>query len=374
MMWLLWLALLIYAVWLSILARQFSNRSKMRGKINNPEIRFTIVIPFRNEYKHLPELMDSLKKLNYPPELTEVIFSDDHSDDKGPEWLKTVLAHLPFPAKLIHADPQNEGKKMAITKAVRAAAGNYVLTTDADCTLPSDILGNLNDQIVKNHDYMIAGPVVYLQTKSGSISDDFQIIENAGLVVIGAWAISQGKPVMANGANLCFKKSVFEEVGGYSGNFHIPGGDDEFLMEKIHQNYPGRISFLYRQEALVETLVQPDWASMINQRTRWASKGRLKKDKTVFVIQTCIILLFMALVVQVIHMGIRLHFLTSLQLLGIKALADLYFYSTIQPFFRLKIPLTRVLLVSLIQPFIAIRIAVTALAGTYTWKKRVYKI
>ncbi len=37
---------------------------------------------------------------------------------------------------------------------------------------------------------------------------------------------------MCNGANLAFRKDVFNEVSGYKGNIQIASGDDEFLMRK----------------------------------------------------------------------------------------------------------------------------------------------
>jgi cellulose synthase/poly-beta-1,6-N-acetylglucosamine synthase-like glycosyltransferase len=45
-----------------------------------PKTKFTIIVPFRNEAKNLPVLLDSLSKLNYPMELFEVILVDDESE------------------------------------------------------------------------------------------------------------------------------------------------------------------------------------------------------------------------------------------------------------------------------------------------------
>ena len=42
---------------------------------------FSIIIPFRNEFNNLPELLSSLNKLDYPIELFEIIFVDDDSND-----------------------------------------------------------------------------------------------------------------------------------------------------------------------------------------------------------------------------------------------------------------------------------------------------
>ena len=58
------------------------------GKI--PKTYFSIVVPFRNEAKNLPDLLDSFKRLNYPVDLFEIIlvddFSEDHSQKLIYEW------------------------------------------------------------------------------------------------------------------------------------------------------------------------------------------------------------------------------------------------------------------------------------------------
>lgn len=47
-----------------------------------PKTKFTIIVPFRDEEKHLPLLLESFFKLNYPTELFEVILVDDDSKQK----------------------------------------------------------------------------------------------------------------------------------------------------------------------------------------------------------------------------------------------------------------------------------------------------
>ena len=43
----------------------------------------SIIIAFRNEENHLPTLLSSFSHLNYPAELFEFIFVDDHSEDNS---------------------------------------------------------------------------------------------------------------------------------------------------------------------------------------------------------------------------------------------------------------------------------------------------
>ncbi|MFZ9848246.1 MAG: glycosyltransferase, partial [Flavobacteriales bacterium] len=51
------------------------------GVSEQKEIGVSIVVPFRNEEKNLPACIASLKKLDYPRDLYEIIFVNDHSTD-----------------------------------------------------------------------------------------------------------------------------------------------------------------------------------------------------------------------------------------------------------------------------------------------------
>src|SRR5699024_8552851 len=46
-----------------------------------PTTCFSIVIPFRNEAAHLPDLLTSISKLNYPESHFEVLLVNDNSED-----------------------------------------------------------------------------------------------------------------------------------------------------------------------------------------------------------------------------------------------------------------------------------------------------
>lgn len=87
---------------------------------------------------------------------------------------------------------------------------------------------------------------------------------------------------MCNGANLAYRKDVFEEVNGFKGVDDIAGGDDMLLMYKIWKKYPDRIDYIKSREAIVQTNAAPTWRSFFNQRIRWASKATHYDEKKIF--------------------------------------------------------------------------------------------
>ncbi len=87
-----------------------------------------------------------------------------------------------------------------------------------------------------------------------------------------------GRPTLCNGANLCYEKAVFGEVGGFAGNHHLASGDDEFLMHKVAARFPGEVRFLKSEDALVRTAAHESLRAFYRQRRRWASKWRHYRD------------------------------------------------------------------------------------------------
>ena len=55
--------------------------------------RFSVIIPFRNEAKNLPQLLESIQSLKYPKHLFEVIFVNDFSDDDSVHIISSNLSN-----------------------------------------------------------------------------------------------------------------------------------------------------------------------------------------------------------------------------------------------------------------------------------------
>ena len=52
-----------------------------RDNHESPKTGFTVLVPFRNEAQHLPQLLRSFEQLNYPWNLMEFLLIDDESTD-----------------------------------------------------------------------------------------------------------------------------------------------------------------------------------------------------------------------------------------------------------------------------------------------------
>lgn len=231
----------------------------------SPKTSFTIIVPFRDEAENLPFLLESISKLNYPTDLFEVILVDDFSAEEF------EVSSFKFQVSVMkNIRVSNSPKKDAITTAMEIVKTDWVITTDADCTVPENWLLVLDNFIQLNAVSMISGAVTY--NCNNSFLHHFQQLDLASLqgATIGGFGIKKG--FMCNGANFAYTKSFFKELHGFDGNNGIASGDDVFLLQKAISKYPERVAYLKSEDNIVTTKPMNDWKSLFYQRVRWASK------------------------------------------------------------------------------------------------------
>lgn len=233
---------------------------------------FSIIVPFRNEADNLISLLESFKNIQYPTEHFEIILVNDASADTSVQIVESfIVAHPTIQIKLLHNDLKAiSPKKEAIEIAIKTAKFEWIITTDADCIVPHLWLQSLNEFITSSNCDMVVAPVVF--TTDHTFLQDFQQLDFLSLMGATQGGFGIGFPFLCNGANLCYSKAVFNEVGGFEGNTTIASGDDIFLMEKFLKRNPSSLKYLKSVDAIVQTQPQKTIKEFINQRIRWASK------------------------------------------------------------------------------------------------------
>src|SRR6187551_172113 len=244
---------------------------------HEPSITISLIIPARNEEENIGNLLSSLEKQTYPSHLFEVIVVDDHSTDNT----AAVVNSYSF-AKLIRLefDNINSYKKKAIETGITAASGDLIVTTDADCIVPLNWLKTIASFKEKTNAVFIAAPVVL--EYGSNLLQTFQTLDFLVLQGITAASVQKRFHNMCNGANLAYERKAFFEVNGFSGIDHIASGDDMLLMQKIAQQFPGKISYLLSKDAIITTEPPKTWKEFSRQRVRWASKATKYNDIKIF--------------------------------------------------------------------------------------------
>ncbi len=333
----------------------------------------SIIIPFRNESDKIIESLKSLESQNYPIGKYEVIYVDDFSDDDSLEKLKNAITQnniSVFPMQ--ESNLEKAHKKQAIEYGLSKAKGSIILFTDADCSHSPNWISTMVAGFEDNT-ALVSGPVAFKE--SGNLFAKLQALEFAGLILSGAGLIGNKTPMIASSANLAFRKSVFDEVGGYKGLMNLSSGDDELLMQKIAYKTDYDIKFCLDQDALVITDPNKDLEEFNQQRKRWASKGLYYENKAI-IFQLILIFLFFVGLIVLPFLGVLLD-VRFLQIfvasVSVKAIIE---YSVLQKGIGItieKIPIPLFLMAELLHIPYIVYSAISGALGNFTWKNRELK-
>jgi len=346
-------------------------------KEEETQTKFSIVIPFRNEAKRLPALLFSIKGLRYSSHLYELIFVDDASEDDSVAIIdaafKEASSHSEISFKIIpnrrfSASP----KKDAITEAISNSKNDWIITTDADCVLPSTWLAAFDAFIRAKDPLMVGGPVQ--NTANSSFVQQFQKLDGLSLQAVTKAGFGLKNPLLCNGANLAYKKDAFFEVLGFSENNHIASGDDIFLLEKFRKKYPKKTLFLKSKAAIVTTFPESNWFSMIEQRVRWASKTSKQKNNASKALGLLVFLTNLMLIVGIPYCVLNPNYASLfLSILFLKAFIDFIVLKRSSNFFDSKMNYIAFLGSLIIYPFVIVWVVLASLKGRYHWKGRKFE-
>jgi biofilm PGA synthesis N-glycosyltransferase PgaC len=338
-----------------------------------PKTTFSVIIPFRNEAENLPELLASLSALQYPKQLFEIIFVDDDSEDHSADLIKKFFSDTQKNIKLISNERKtNSPKKDAISTAIKQAKHEWIVTTDADCSLPKYWLNSFDECIQKTDPKCIVAPLTY--HKTNNFLHRFQLLDILSLqgATIGGFGIH--KPFLCNGANFGYQKSLFQELNGFEGNTNIASGDDVFLLEKAIKKYPKQIHYLKSEQAIITTSAQPSWNALISQRVRWASKTTTY-TQWFSKLTAMLVLLMNGLVITTTVLVLIGFFKTKIlvYLLVIKFNLDFLLIYKSALFFNQKQVLRSYLIAFVIYPFFSTYVAFKSTFKPFEWKGRSFK-
>lgn len=369
MIWIFPFVFTLYCLLIIYLSIGFILQNDFKKVITEKRTCFSIIIPFRNEADNLPRLLDSIRKLNYSSNLFEIIFIDDDSTDNSFQIIQGFKKKYSNVHLIKNERKTNSPKKDAITKAIQLAYFDWILTTDADCTLPEDWLMIFNSFIIENNSNMVIAPVTY--KAKDNFLDQFQLFDFMSLQGATIGGFGNNIPFLCNGANLCYKKEVFQFVNGFEGNSDIASGDDIFLFEKFLQLDKKKVKYLKNKEVIVTTFPVESWKKLLLQRIRWASKTSkvtLTRTKLIGVI---IFLGNLSIILNAIYATTLqekiVPFIIKFGIDLLLILPTLHFFNQKQKWWKYYF------LCGFYYPIFSVRVAIASLFSNYSWKGRNFK-
>jgi len=218
--------------------------------------RLSVIIPACNQDYLLRQNLPAVLEQDYPD--FEVIVVDDNSTDETADILQQLQYRYPR-LRTTFVPPTSRRishRKLALTLGIKAATGDWLVFTDADCRPAGNLwlrslVGQSSDHCSlitdnSNCDAVVGFTGVETSRGLGALVRRFDT-QLRGLRLLGLAA--RGRAHMAYGTNMMYRRSIFFDAKGYSSHLNLERGDDDiFVNEHIA---PRRIRAAVTPEARV---------------------------------------------------------------------------------------------------------------------------
>lgn len=160
----------------------------------SPDLGVSIVVTVKNEEKNIAQFLESLKIQEMP---FEVIVVDSESTDSTREIVLKYSEYIPLNYVRVNCS-RGQGRNIGS----REAKFPYLLFLDGDCTADKNLLHNLREILSKGSD-IVAGKTTLIGPEK------FSSLKRVTLFV-------KGFEVTSPSSNLCYRKTKYEELGGFN--------------------------------------------------------------------------------------------------------------------------------------------------------------
>jgi cellulose synthase/poly-beta-1,6-N-acetylglucosamine synthase-like glycosyltransferase len=252
-----------------------ARRDADAARDRHPLTPITVIVAARNEEGAMPSLLEALSHQRHRPE--SIIIVDDASTDATAEIVRDWSRTHPNVRLIQVTEPIPPRKKHALTTGIAAAPTDLLAFTDADCTPGPGWTEGLASA---------AGPDSRENTRQRMIISYSPFKSNSGALnlfsrfetfitgYMTAAAVGLGRPYMAVGRNMCYRKSLFEAVDGFEHSTASLSGDDDLLVQHVAREDAAEIVHLFDPAAYVPTSAPQTWRQFCRQKTRHTSAGR----------------------------------------------------------------------------------------------------
>ena len=316
----------------------------------------SVILPIHNEEKNVKWFMDSYYRSHNEHEYSELLISDDHSTDKSTVH---VMEKLNKGDRLISADgSERRGKKYAIDHAIEQSNGQIIITSDADCTIPDNWI-DLHILHIENQALTASCGPVFIDS-CNSLVEWWQHFDQMATMMVSQVGMHEDWFYSASAANLAYLKSFYERNKPFSDNYHIPSGDDIFLLEKL-KACGAKIGFLKNRQFFVRTQAVKNWKELFKQRKRWAYKTRFYENNRLKIFWGSMVFLLFSYCLSPFLLLCCLDFYLFSFIWTIKYLTDLILLRKMANYYALEFDLLQFTTSFLFYPFVTLAIALSAI-------------
>jgi len=253
-----------------------SERQRRRLETAQPDLpAISIMIPAHNEALVITDTLNSLLKLNYPPDRLEIVVVNDGSTDTTAEQVEAVAArdnrvHL-------HNVPHEfaaRGKSAALNRGLKFCRHDVVAIFDADNVPDPDSILHLARQLATNPNLgAVIGKFRCVNRKRNLLTRfiNLESLAFQWIVQAGRWRLL--RVATLPGTNYLIRRSVLEEVGGW---------DEQALTEDAEMSiriYKAGYLIKFVPYAIAWEQEPETLRVWFKQRTRWARGNNYVLEK-----------------------------------------------------------------------------------------------
>ncbi|MDZ4746632.1 MAG: glycosyltransferase [bacterium] len=267
----------------------FLRHGRMLRATTNALPRVTVVVPARDEEHNIERCLRSLEASDYPLDLLQIVVVDDRSSDGTLAILQRFATTMPTLLVLSKtegdAHPNLKGKPGALQFGFDHATGDVLLMTDADCKVhPQWIRAMAAPHI----DKAVGLSLGFTTIRSETFLENVQDVEWVFSQALARGGVGNGVPLGCFGNNMCIRRTVYEDLGGYE-NIAFSITEDLALLQAVHEA-GWKVKYLCEPEATVETIPCTTMLEYIRQRHRWARGGLQLGHTALFFVFTTVAL------------------------------------------------------------------------------------
>ncbi|NUQ24822.1 MAG: glycosyltransferase [Saprospiraceae bacterium] len=258
--------------WLGIFSRLANYKpAALRAKEIREEPFVSIIICARNEAENLSKFLDRF--LNQTYRSFEIIVINDHSSDETEKVVLDFQAKNPTLCRISLLKTTLPGKKAALERGISAAKGDIVLLSDADCEPASQQWLALMQAAVRDPVQIALGYSPY-RLEPGLLNAFIRFETTYTAIQYLSFAL-MGLPYMGVGRNLAYRKSLFEQAGGFEKHRHVASGDDDLFVNAAANSR--NTTIVIEPGAFVYSEPKRTWQGYYHQKSRHLTTGRRYK-------------------------------------------------------------------------------------------------
>ncbi|MBD0387733.1 MAG: glycosyltransferase [Nostoc sp. C3-bin3] len=221
----------------------------------------SVVVPIYNGEADLPELINCLLSQTYPKDRVEYLLVDNNSSDRTLTILKTFAENYPITIRPL-SENQIQSSYAARNTAIRAATGEIIVFTDADCRPQPQWLNALIQPFVNKEVIIVAGEILALPGTT-------LLEQHADRQETLSQKHTLNHPFCPYGqtANLAIRRIALEKAGLFR-PYLTTGGDADICWRILGENI-GRLEFA--PNAIVQHRHR---ATLKELQSQWRRYGR----------------------------------------------------------------------------------------------------